>query len=160
MGAFKIGKKIYFGIAKGNSSYIRSHRSRIKTGKRFELRLIAGILLIIAAVINLLARIDIGIRGWAIDGIITLVLFASGIILLKFDKWLPFGALALGCAILGIFYPMLKLYVYHSMLPQVLGLAPEECTAYFQVGLASFIPTTIISVIAAILILKWKFSKS
>ncbi|MDI6855901.1 MAG: hypothetical protein QMD21_03850 [Candidatus Thermoplasmatota archaeon] len=128
----------------------------IKVAKKLEPRLIAGILIIIAAVINIIARIDIGTRGWTIDGIITLIIFVSGIVLLKFDKWLPFGAFGFACSIIGIFYPIIKLYIYCTIMPVVTELSSQEL---LPVGLPVFITTSAISVCAVAFILTWKFSK-
>ncbi|MEW6069040.1 MAG: hypothetical protein AB1485_00315 [Candidatus Thermoplasmatota archaeon] len=133
----------------------------IKAVKKSKLLVVAGILLIVVAVINVLFRINPSMMGWAIDGTISVIIFVSGVVLLKFDKRRFVGAFGFAGAVIGILYSILKLYVYKSVFLPIweLTLPPEEASTWFRIGLASFIPTIIISIIAAILILRWKISK-
>jgi hypothetical protein len=126
----------------------------IKSVKKPKLRTIAGILLIIVAIINVIVPISREVSGLVLNSVITLAIFVSGIAILKFDKWLPVRVFGLICAIIGILYSIIKLYVYRSV------AIAEEAPEWFNTGLLVFIPMCLVSIAAAALILKWKLSKA
>lgn len=119
----------------------------IKLEERSKLGELAGILLIIAGCINILARI-----GLIIDIIITILLIGTGIAILTTKSPTAYK-LGLLCSGIGIIYPIVKLWIFYFILPPLVEISPEEL---LKIGSVFLIPMFIVSVLAAWLLLRVK----
>ena len=97
----------------------------------------SGILLILAGIINLLARIDI-----SIDIIISILLFIGGGASL--ENYKERHEFAMICAGIGIVYPFIKLIIFYYVLPSVVDISGAEM---LRVGAYFLTPMVLLSLI-------------